>query len=196
MARPEGAQVPELTGETVERFYGILAVVAIGVLVIVGGLRFLAIGSDRALDAYAALARIVQPRAMAIAWAVAALATAGSLYFSEVAGFTPCTLCWYQRIAMYPMVVLLGVAAIRRVRSVTGAPALAAIGAGIAAYHVALEWVPSLDTGACALTAPCTFVWFRVFGVFSLPTLALIAFLLILAMLLIRDPDAAEEWRD
>ena len=188
--------MPELTVDTVERFYGILAVVAIGVLVIVGGLRFLAIGSDGALDAYAALARIVQPRAMAIAWVVAALATGGSLYFSEVAGFTPCTLCWYQRIAMYPMVVLLGVAAIRRVRSVTGAPALAAIGAGIAAYHVALEWIPSLDTGACAVATPCTVVWFRAFGVFSLPTLALVAFLLILAVLLIRAPDAAEEWRD
>jgi disulfide bond formation protein DsbB len=188
--------VPELTVDTVERFYAFLAMVAIGVIVIIGGLRFLAIGSDGALDAYAALARIVQPRAMAIAWVVAVLATGGSLYFSEVAGFTPCTLCWYQRIAMYPMVVLLGVGTLRRVRFVTGAPALAAIGAAIAAYHVALEWVPSLDTGACALTAPCTYVWFRAFGVFSLPTLALIAFLLILTLLLVRDPDEAEDWGD
>jgi Disulfide bond formation protein DsbB len=181
--------MPEITVEVVARFYAILALVAIGVMVVIGGLRLAAIGSDRALDAYAALARIIRPRAMAVAWVVASLATAGSLYFSEVAGFTPCTLCWYQRVAMYPFVVLLGVALVRRADSVTGSPALAAIGALIAGYHVTLEWVPSLDTGACAVAAPCTYVWFREFGIFSLPTLALTAFLLILTLLLVRDPD-------
>jgi disulfide bond formation protein DsbB len=185
--------VPELGVETVTRFYAILALVAIGVIVIVGGLRILAIVSDGALDAYAALARIIQPRAMAVAWVVALLATVGSLYFSEVAGFTPCALCWYQRIAMYPFVVLLGVAALRRARSVTGAPALAAIGAAVAGYHVALEWIPTLDTGACAAAAPCTYVWFREFDIFSMPTLALTAFLLILTLLLVRDPDEVED---
>jgi Disulfide bond formation protein DsbB len=184
--------VPEITVEIVQRFYAILALVAIGAIVIVGGLRVLAIWSDRALDAYASIARIVQPRAMAVAWVVACLATIGSLYFSEVARFTPCTLCWYQRIAMYPFVVLLGVATLRRARSVTGAPALAAIGALVAGYHVALEWVPSLDSGACAVAAPCTYVLFREFGIFSLPTLALTAFLVILTLLLVRDPDDAE----
>jgi disulfide bond formation protein DsbB len=185
--------VPEISVETVQRFYAILALVAIGVIAIVGGLRVIAIVSDRALDAYAALARVIQPRAIVIAWVVALLATVGSLYFSEVAGFTPCTLCWYQRIAMYPFVVLLGVAALRRARSVTGAPALAAAGAAVAGYHVALEWIPSLDTGACAVAAPCTYVWFREFGVFSLPTLALTAFLLILTLLLVRDPDETDD---
>jgi Disulfide bond formation protein DsbB len=184
--------VPDITVEAVARFYAILALVAIGVMAVIGGLRVLAIGSDRALDAYAALARIIQPRAIAVAWVVALLATAGSLYFSEVAGFIPCTLCWYQRIAMYPFVVLFGVALIRRARSVTGAPALAAVGALVAGYHVALEWIPSLDTGACALAVPCTYVWFREFGIFSLPTLALTAFLLILTLLLVRDPDELE----
>jgi hypothetical protein len=185
--------MPEITVETVARFYAILALVGIGAMVVVGSLRVIANWSDRALDAYAALARIVQPRAVAVAWVVALLATIGSLYFSEVAGFTPCTLCWYQRIAMYPFVVLLGVATLRRTRSVTGAPALAAIGAVVAGYHVALEWMPSLDTGACAVAAPCTYVWFRQFGIFSLPTLALTAFLLILTLLLVRDPDEVEE---
>lgn len=185
--------MPEITVENVERFYAILAVVAVGFMVIVGGLRILAIGSDRALDAYAALARAIQPRAIALAWIVALLATAGSLYFSEVAGFTPCTLCWYQRVAMYPFVVLLGVAVLRRARLVTGAPALAAVGAAIAAYHVALEWLPSLDSGACAAAVPCTFVWFREFGIFSLPALALTAFLLLLTLFLVRDPDQSED---
>jgi disulfide bond formation protein DsbB len=191
----ESPPVPEISVDAVERFYGVLAIVAIGVIAIIGSIRFLAIGSDGALDAYAGLARLIQPRAMVLAWVVAFLATAGSLYFSEVAKFTPCTLCWYQRIAMYPFVILLGVAALRRARSVTGAAALAAVGAGISAYHVALEWIPSLDTGTCSVDVPCTLVWFRVFGIFSLPTLALVAFLLILTLVLVRDPDEAEDRR-
>jgi disulfide bond formation protein DsbB len=189
--------MPELTVDIVERFYGILAIAAIAGIVVVWGLRLLAIGSDPALDAYARLARLIGPRANYIGWIVAALATAGSLYFSEVAKFTPCTLCWYQRIAMYPFVVLLGVAALRRDhRPPTGASTLAAVGALIAAYHVALEWIPSLDTGACTAAVPCTFVWFRVFGVISLPTLALTAFLLILTLTLVRDPDEPRRWSE
>ncbi|HSL77933.1 MAG TPA: disulfide oxidoreductase [Candidatus Limnocylindrales bacterium] len=189
--------MPELTVDLVERFYAILAVVAIAGVVIVILLRILAIQSDPALDAYAAIARAIQARGIVAAWLVALLATAGSLYFSEVARFTPCTLCWYQRIAMYPLVVILGAAILRRQRSApAGSVALAAVGAVIAAYHVALEWIPALDTGACAASVPCTDVWFRVFGIFSLPTLALTAFLLIMMLLVVRDPDEADRWRD
>jgi disulfide bond formation protein DsbB len=183
--------------ELVERFYAILAIAAIGAMIVVVALRVLAIRSDPALDAYATIARTIEGRAVVAGWLVATLATVGSLYFSEVAGFVPCTLCWYQRIAMYPLVVILGLATLRREgRAPTGAAALAAIGAVIAGYHVALEWIPSLDTGACAAANPCTFVWFRAFGVFSLPTLALTAFLLILLLLRVRDPDARDRWSD
>jgi hypothetical protein len=189
--------MPELTVDVVERFYALLAIAAIAGIVVLWGLRLLAISSDRAFDAYSALARLIGPRANVAAWIIAVLATAGSLYFSEVAKFTPCTLCWYQRIAMYPFVVLLGVAALRRDdRPPTGASTLAAVGALIAAYHVALEWIPSLDSGACSAAVPCTFVWFRVFGVISLPMLALTAFLLILTLTLVRDPDGPRRWSD
>ena len=187
----------ELTVDVVERFYAILAIAGIAAMVVIWGLRVLAIGSDPALDAYAAITRVIEPRANLAGWIVAALATVGSLYFSEVARFTPCTLCWYQRIAMYPFVVLLGVASLRRhERPPTGASTLAAVGALLAGYHVALEWVPSLDTGACSVAVPCTFVWFRVFGIVSLPTLALTAFLLILTLTLVRDPDEPRPWSD
>jgi disulfide bond formation protein DsbB len=70
------------------------------------------------------------------------------------------------------------------------AGALAAIGAVISLYHVALEWIPALDTGACDPDNPCTLVWFRVFGFISLPLLALAAFLLILTVLSIRPREA------
>ena len=67
---------------------------------------------------------------------------------------------------------------------------LAAIGLVVAAYHVALEWFPALSTGACDPSNPCTLIWFRVFGFISLPTLALVAFGLILTILTLR-PRAA-----
>ena len=189
--------MPDISVDLVARFYAILAIAAMGGMILLGTLRILAIQSDPALDAYATIARAIQARGVIAAWFVATLATIGSLFFSEIAGFTPCTLCWYQRIAMYPLVVILGIAMLRRQRRApTGTVALATIGAAIAAYHVALEWIPSLDTGSCAVSAPCMFVWFRVFGVFSLPTLALTAFLLILTLLLVRDPDEPDRWSD
>ena len=87
-----------MTPATVQVFYGILAIAAIAAIVAVAGLRLLAVMSDGARDAYDALAATVEPMAFGLAWVVAFLATSGSLYFSEVPGYVPCTLCWYQRI--------------------------------------------------------------------------------------------------
>ncbi len=88
---------------------------------------------------------------------------------------------------MYPLVVILGIAAVRRDRSgaVYGL-ALAAIGAVISGYHVALEWFPALDSGTCDPDNPCTLIWFRVLGLISLPTMAFAAFLLIATLLALR----------
>jgi len=176
-----------MTTATVETFYGILALAALALIVVVLGSRLAATVSDGAADAHDAIARAVRPNALGLAWVVALLATAGSLYFSEVAHFEPCLLCWYQRIAMYPLVVILGVGALRRERAAAVyAGVLAAIGLVVAAYHVALEWFPALSTGACDPSNPCTLIWFRVFGFISLPTLALVAFGLILTILTLR----------
>ena len=182
-----------MSATTVELFYAILAVAAMLVIVGLVGLRLLALVSAGARERYDDVADAIGPYAFSLAWFVALLATAGSLYFSEVAGFTPCTLCWYQRIAMYPLVVILAIGAARRERAAAWyGGALAGIGALIAAYHVALEWIPSLDSGACDASTPCTLVWFRVFGFISLPTLALTAFLLILTLLAVRLSAAAD----
>ena len=176
-----------MTVVAVETFYAILALVAIVSVVSAAALRLAAVVSAPARRRWDSLARSVGPNAYAMAWFVAFLATAGSLYFSEVAGFEPCRLCWYQRIAMYPLVVVLAIAAARRERAGTYyAAAIALIGALVSAYHVTLEWFPSLDSGACSATAPCTLIWFRMFGFISLPTLALSAFALILTLMVLR----------
>lgn len=176
-----------MTVVAVETFFGILAVA--GMMLMAGALvlRLAALGSASARRTWDGVVRTVGPGAYGLAWFVALLATTGSLYFSEIAGFEPCRLCWYQRIAMYPLVVVLAIAAARRERAgAFYASAIALIGALVSAYHVLLEWFPSLDSGACSVTTPCTLIWFRVFGFISLPTLALTAFALILTLMAIR----------
>jgi disulfide bond formation protein DsbB len=117
--------------------------------------------------------------ALPLAAAIATVASAGSLYLSEVAGYIPCTLCWYQRIAMYPLVVILGVASWRRDREVwrTALP-LAIIGSIIAVWHILIERNPTWG-GVCDPNAPCSLLWVEEFGFLTLPTMALIGFVAI-----------------
>ena len=120
------------------------------------------------------------------AWGVALIAMTGSLYLSEIAHLLPCSLCWYQRIAMYPLVFVLGAGLLR------GDPGvwrfsipLPVVGLLIAAYHVTIQWRPTLDVGACSTGAPCTGRYLAVFGFISIPTMAGAAFLLITTLLLL-----------
>ncbi len=134
----------------------------------------------------------VGDNALVLAAAVALTCTVGSLYFSEVANFTPCTLCWYQRIAMYPLAVVLAIAAVRADTDVrVYVWPVAAIGAVIALYHFLLERFPKLDAGACSLEVPCEVVWFRRFGFITLSYMALSGFLFI-GVLLVRPPHREE----
>lgn len=117
--------------------------------------------------------------ALPLATAIAATATGGSLLLSEVAGYLPCTLCWYQRIAMYPLVVILGVAIARGDRQVwrTVLP-LTAIGSVIAVWHILIENNPAWG-GPCDDAAPCTIIWVEELGFLTLPTMALFSFVAI-----------------
>ncbi|NNF28983.1 MAG: disulfide bond formation protein B [Gemmatimonadetes bacterium] len=110
----------------------------------------------------------------------------GSLYLSEVAHLVPCSLCWYQRFAMYPMVLILGFGLLRGTTAIwrVGLP-LAVIGLAISIYHVTIQWQPTLDVGACTSGAPCTGRYLAVFGFISIPTMAGAAFLLIISLLLL-----------
>ena len=113
-------------------------------------------------------------------------ASAGSLYYSEVVGFIPCLLCWYQRIAMYPLVLVLGVGLVRRDPAAWtyGVP-LSVIGLLIALYHVMIQFRPTLDVGACGTGVPCTARYLAVFGFVSIPVMAAGGFLLITGLLLL-----------
>lgn len=121
---------------------------------------------------------LADPRpALALATLVAGVATAGSLYLSLGLGLVPCELCWYQRILMYPLVVVLGVAAAERRPGVrrTALP-LSVTGAGIAAYHSYLQ----VASVSCGFAGDCAAVLWRapVVGL-TVPNLSLAAFLLV-----------------
>ncbi|WP_135663237.1 disulfide bond formation protein B [Halorhabdus rudnickae] len=114
---------------------------------------------------------------------VAIVATAGSLYLSLGLGLVPCRLCWYQRILMYPLVVVLGVATFGNRRRIyrTVLP-LSVLGIGIAAYHSLIQ-VSAATGGACTIGGGCGTVQLRVLGL-SIPNLSLLAFALITTAML------------
>lgn len=123
-----------------------------------------------------------------VVWAcvLATLATASSLYLSEIVGLVPCSLCWYQRFAMYPLVPILAAGAVMGDARVwrVGLP-FSLVGLGIAIYHVSIQWQPALDVGACNSGAPCTGRYVAVFGFISIPTMAGTIFLAITGLMLL-----------
>jgi len=140
--------------------------------------------SDGAGEAYRSVRESVSPIGLWLAFGVAATATAGSLYFSEIGHLVPCNLCWYQRIAMYPLALILGIAAWRDDAGVRiYAIPLAGIGAAVATYHVALQRLPGLPFGACSLDAPCSAIELERFGFVTIPVMALIGFVSIIVVL-------------
>jgi disulfide bond formation protein DsbB len=124
---------------------------------------------------------------LGFAAAVAIVCTAGSLYMSEVEPhYPPCRWCWFQRIFMYPLAVLLTMAWIRRDRLIKWyGLALGLIGGSISTYHVLLERIPALDTGSCDPDNPCTLDWLnhKWGGWITIPSMALVGFLTILVSL-------------
>lgn len=128
----------------------------------------------------------LRPIALWLAFAVAATAMAGSLYLSEVAGFVPCALCWYQRIAMYPLVVILGLAALRGDPGVARyAAPVAGIGALLSIWHIGVQRLPGLPSGSCSLETPCNLIYVERFGFVTIPVMALFGFIAILTLLLV-----------
>lgn len=122
--------------------------------------------------------------AVVLAWMVAATCMVGSLYFSESANYEPCKLCWYQRVCMYSIAIVLLVALIRRTRDIVPyVIILASIGTAVSVYHYLVEWYPTLESDVCSVSVPCTTVWFRRAGFVSLPFMALTGFVTILTLL-------------
>jgi len=165
---------------TVELFTSLLALIAL-----IGGLSYALVSG--VVSPQASIVAEIRRLSLWLAWIVAAVATAGSLYFSEIADYVPCRLCWFQRICMFPLAGILLVAAIRKDRSVRwyALPMLIA-GICLSAYHYLIEWKPSFGEGACGIGPSCTDVWFRRMGFVTLSFMALSGFIAIAALLFVQ----------
>ena len=119
------------------------------------------------------------------AWLVAIVAMAGSLYFSEIRAFVPCTFCWYQRILMYPLVILLGIASYRGDKNIIPyALPFTLIGGGVALYHYMEQKIPGFGAPElCRAGVPCNVEYINWLGFITIPFLALTAFVLITTIL-------------
>lgn len=117
-----------------------------------------------------------------IAWIQSVIATAGSLYFSEIMHFPPCVLCWYQRICMYPLVILIAVGILTKDKKMPlYVLPLAIIGWGIAAFHNLLYYKILPESAApCVAGVSCTTKFISWFGFVTIPLLSLIAFSVII----------------
>lgn len=136
------------------------------------------------------MVKFVQSNALYIAFMQALSATLGSLFFSEVLLFPPCVLCWYQRIVMYPLVVILAVGIYTQDRHVIRyVLPLSVVGLLIAFYHNLLYYhILPESVAPCTMGISCTTKQIEWFGFITIPLLSLIAFAIItLSMLLYKS---------
>jgi disulfide bond formation protein DsbB len=157
-------------------FFAFLTIVAL-----VGALGLIVYREVKGPEAAAAL---FGAKAIWLAWAVALVATVGSLMYSEWFHYVPCRLCWFQRIAMYPLAVVLLVGAIRREVGVKYyAIPIALIGLVISIYHNVVQFFPSLEGGSCDPLNPCSARTIEMFGFMDLPFMAGAGFIVIAVLL-------------
>ena len=162
------------------------AIVVQAILLVVLVVAIAAIWSERARALLVTARDTLLGGELWVAWGVALVAVAGSLFYSEVSQFIPCRLCWFQRIGMYPLVILLLMAAIRRDTrggALYGLP-LAIFGSIVAIYHIYIEYHPEAETASCKIGAPCATKWVDKLGYITIPSLALTAFVAIIVLLL------------
>lgn len=136
---------------------------------------------------YLSIKKIIAPSAYNMAFVVSLSATLGSLFFSEIARFTPCVLCWYQRIVMYPQTLLLYLAALKNQKKIIGfyIISLCMIGVLISLYQYTLQVFPQLQPVKCSASDPtsCFRNYTFYFGYITIPMMALTGFILNIILL-------------
>lgn len=136
------------------------------------------------------LVRFFSRRAVLFSFLVALGGTLGSLFYSEIVGFLPCLLCWWQRIFLYPQVVFLAIALWKKERIFENISLVfSSIGGLIAVYHSYLQFGGSPFIPCSAGGASCAQRFFLEFGYITIPTMSLTAFGIIIVLLLIKKEE-------
>ena len=119
------------------------------------------------------------------------VAMLGSLWYSDIIGYEPCRLCWYQRIFMYPIVIISFIGLVYRdLRSLIYARTLAIIGLVISIFHMVQQRIPSagLSCGTVGQASSCDSLWVNSFGFITIPTMASIIFMAIITVTILNNP--------
>ncbi len=134
-----------------------------------------------------AFVRFFKERGVLIAFIISLLATVGSLIYSDVIGYEPCKLCWFQRIFMYPQVLLMGMALWRKDMSVKiYGVVLSVIGLVVAKFHYLGQiGLTPLPCSAVGYSVSCAERFVFIFGYITIPMMAFSAFLLMSVVLII-----------
>lgn len=161
---------------------------SLAVLTVLGDIAiiFLILIAIKARKKENSFTRFVSKNGMLFAFLVTLLAVAGSLYYSNIAGFAPCSLCWYQRAFMFPLVFILGLAVYRKESVIARYGIfLASIGAIISVYHQYLQFGgnPLIPCSAATESVACSARFIFEFGYVTIPMMTLTAFLLIITFL-------------
>lgn len=122
-----------------------------------------------------------------LVWILSLSATIGSLYFSEIRRYAPCILCWYQRILIYPLVMIIPVGILRKDRLIhLYVLPMSILGSLIALYHVLLqEGILIKGAAVCVPGVSCATKYYKYFGFISIPVMSLAVFIGITACMLI-----------
>lgn len=131
--------------------------------------------------------KFLKENVLYLTWVQALAATLGSLYFSEIRHFTPCVLCWYQRILMYPLVIIIAVGILRKDKLLHFyVLPMSILGGLIAFYHVLLQkGILPESVAPCVWGASCKINYTGYFGFLTIPLMSLLAFVVITICMLI-----------
>lgn len=155
----------------------LVGIVAMQILAVLLGLSLLNVPGLKKVK------KFFSNRALTFSFLIALASVVGSLYYSEIAAFPACILCWWQRVLIYPQVVLFALALWKGKKDVfLYTNSLSVLGIIVAVYNVIIQTVPS-DSAFCDIfadTASCTEVYFTGFGYITIPIMSLTALVLLL----------------
>lgn len=171
----------------------LLAFATVVLDILAGALFIILVTPLRRYDGPKRLVEFIGERAIFLSFLVALAATGGSLFYSDIANFEPCLLCWWQRIFLYPQAILLFVAFLKKDRLMRlHAVILSAIGVLIATYHTFLQFGGESILPCSASGVSCEHVYFVAYNYVTIPTMSLTAFALILLFMLCPNPRARD----
>lgn len=164
-------------------FITLISIIFIFILIILFILKFI---FKKDTNIYKWIVHFLQDHYLFLVFLIALTATSGSLFYSEIMGYAPCKLCWYQRILMYPQVILFLIAfkSKRNMSIIWNSLILSLIGGLIAGYHYLMQIgaVKEIGCDVVGFSAKCSEFFSLSYGFITIPMMSLTAFILLIIL--------------